>query len=492
MPDGNLKLSLAIGGLGFVTALRVARRAIQAVTDAADEQQRVLASVARRIEGLGDATELSTPSLARMASELQRVTTFGDEQILSLQSVLLTFRELGGVGEAEFRRVTETVLDMAAAIGIDALDNAIDDLFVLPAESTRKLQGAIEELVGTLEAPATKDAAASLGRLLADLATGAIEQFHILSAEILALLDPEDSNLRLRALALRRRNIADNPAAAGRTGSARVTADIDRRIRELLESRLGISRKGSTVILDLTAEVQPLSRATLDALRDSGGDFDRLLARLRADPAGLSRLHPGAADNGQDGAGSVARLPRRRPETPPLLARARELTAVVNLPAGFVDTDGATAVAASAIGEWFVRTAANWRKLAHAGGATTPLGVKRAFETGLVSGTTHMGIFAGQPSGANPGPIDDRAAIAAATWVENPAARQFVHNNSVIDYGVQASDVARPMWLGLFDSAKGGNLLWQDRLDVTPPDPNLGATLSIPMNAVGIGFAIDA
>ena len=169
-----------------------------------------------------------------------------------------------------------------------------------------------------------------------------------------------------------------------------------------------------------------------------------------------------------------------------------QFTAIVNLPAGFVDADGATAVAASAVGEWFVRTAANWRKLAHAGGAVTPLGVKRAFETGLVGGTTYMGVFAGQPSGADPGPIDDRAAIAAATWAENPAARQFVRNSAAIDYGVQASDVARPMWLGLFDSAKGGNLLWQDRLDVAPPDPNLGATLSIPMNAVGIGFAIDA
>ncbi len=120
MPDDNLKLSLAIFGLGAVPALRAVRRAIQAVTDATGEQQRALAAVARRIEGLGDATELSTPSLARMASELQRITTFGDEQILSLQSVLLTFRELQGLDEAAFRRVTETVLDMAAAMGIDA------------------------------------------------------------------------------------------------------------------------------------------------------------------------------------------------------------------------------------------------------------------------------------------------------------------------------------------------------------------------------------
>lgn len=120
MPDNNLELRLSILGLGIVTALRAVRRAIQAVTDAAGEQQRALAAVARRIEGLGDATELSTPSLARMASEFQDVTTFGDEAVLEMQAILLTFRELGGVGEAEFRRVTETVLDMAAAMGIDA------------------------------------------------------------------------------------------------------------------------------------------------------------------------------------------------------------------------------------------------------------------------------------------------------------------------------------------------------------------------------------
>ncbi|MCE2493597.1 MAG: phage tail length tape measure family protein [Alphaproteobacteria bacterium] len=240
MPDDNLKLSLSIIGFGAVPAFRAVRRAIQAVTDAAGEQQQAVAAVARRIEGLGNATELSTPSLARMASELQRVTTASDEQILSLQSALLTFRELEGLDEAAFRRVTETVLDMAAAMGIDApsaarqlalaiedpesglgqlrdasatfteqqretieglvetgrraealgavldvlegqvggsaralrdtlpsaldsLDNAFRDLFTLPAENTRELQDAIEDLVAFLEDPGTVRAAQELG-----------------------------------------------------------------------------------------------------------------------------------------------------------------------------------------------------------------------------------------------------------------------------------------------------------------------------------------
>ena len=130
-------------------------------------------------------------------------------------------------------------------------------------------------------------------------------------------------------------------------------------------------------------------------------------------------------------------------------------------------------------------------ELAHSAGAVTARGLRRGYESGLVSGTTYMGIFQRQPSGNNPGAIDSREGVAAAGWVENTAARHTVRNSAAIAYGVQATDVAQPMWLGLFDASTGGNLLWEDQLDVTPPDPALGATLTIPANAVSIGFVID-
>ena len=101
MPDNNLELRLTLGSYVIVPALRAVRRAIQAVTDAADEQQRALAEVARRIEGLGDATELSTPSLARMAS--------ADRGVLEGRG-----RALGARGQRTFARVTNTSKTPAA------------------------------------------------------------------------------------------------------------------------------------------------------------------------------------------------------------------------------------------------------------------------------------------------------------------------------------------------------------------------------------------
>ena len=130
-------------------------------------------------------------------------------------------------------------------------------------------------------------------------------------------------------------------------------------------------------------------------------------------------------------------------------------------------------------------------ELAHSAGAVTARGLRKAYESGLVSGTTYLGIFENQPSGGSPGAIDDRVAVAAATWVENSSAQNNVRNNSILNYGVQATDVAQPMWLGLYDASTGGNLLWEDQLDTTPEDPDVGATLSIAANAVSIGFTID-
>ena len=127
-----------------------------------------------------------------------------------------------------------------------------------------------------------------------------------------------------------------------------------------------------------------------------------------------------------------------------------------------------------------------------ASGAVTGLGLKRAYETGLVSGTTYMGLFERQPSQANPGPIDAREPVAAAGWIENVAAQHTVRNQAAIAYGVQATDVPRPLWVGLFDMLAGGNLLWEDEIDMRPADPLAQANLTIPALAVSIGFTVDA
>lgn len=113
-------------GIGAVAGLR-------ALVNATVRQEQALARVDVRLRGIGDATQLTTRGLADMAAELQRVTTFGDEAILEAQGLLLTFENLRTADTALFGRATETVLDLAAAMGTDlrsaaiALAKALDD-----------------------------------------------------------------------------------------------------------------------------------------------------------------------------------------------------------------------------------------------------------------------------------------------------------------------------------------------------------------------------
>lgn len=131
-------------------------------------------------------------------------------------------------------------------------------------------------------------------------------------------------------------------------------------------------------------------------------------------------------------------------------------------------------------------------ELALATGAVTGRGLRRAFESGIVSGTTYVGLFERQPSGNNPGAIDDRVGVAEAGWVENSAAMNNVRNSAAVEFGIQATNEPRPLWVGLFDAATAGNLLWEDQFDATPADPEAQARLTIPANTMSIGFTIDA
>ena len=104
-----------IAGLGVGLAIR-------GIVRATGEQEQALAAVADGIRRLGDETTLTTAGLQEMAAGLQQVTTFGDETILRLQSLLLTFRNIDG---SQFERVTEAALDMATAIGQQPRDAAL-------------------------------------------------------------------------------------------------------------------------------------------------------------------------------------------------------------------------------------------------------------------------------------------------------------------------------------------------------------------------------
>lgn len=112
-----------LGGLGVVTASFAGlAAAFSDSLDLARTQQDAEAQLAAVLESTGGAAGLTAKEIEGMASELQGVTNFADESIISGQNLLLTFT---GIGKDVFPRATETMLDMAQALGTDAKGSAI-------------------------------------------------------------------------------------------------------------------------------------------------------------------------------------------------------------------------------------------------------------------------------------------------------------------------------------------------------------------------------
>ncbi len=102
-------------GLGLAAALR-------GIVRATVRQEQAIAQVEARIRATGGAAGLTSRELQDMAASLQRLTTFGDEAVLEMQALLLSFREIKG---DTFRDASETVLDLAVGIGTDLRSAAI-------------------------------------------------------------------------------------------------------------------------------------------------------------------------------------------------------------------------------------------------------------------------------------------------------------------------------------------------------------------------------
>ena len=107
---------LLLDSLLLAGAISVLGRGFVEVTALAAEQQRVEAQLAATLESTGHAAGLSAGQLTTMASELQNVSTFGDEAIIASQSLLLTFTKIGG---DVFPRAQAAILDTATAMGTD-------------------------------------------------------------------------------------------------------------------------------------------------------------------------------------------------------------------------------------------------------------------------------------------------------------------------------------------------------------------------------------
>lgn len=101
-----------LGGLGIA-------RGVQESLALWNEQALAVAKVEQAVKSTGGAAGLSSGQLQKMASSLQEISTFGDENILAnVTTPLLTFTNVAG---PEFERAQGLILDMSTVLKTDLL-----------------------------------------------------------------------------------------------------------------------------------------------------------------------------------------------------------------------------------------------------------------------------------------------------------------------------------------------------------------------------------
>lgn len=103
-------------GVGIAAGVGVAAVAFKKYFQNTIESEKVQAQLEARIKSTGMAAGLAVGDLNKMAAALQFKTSFDDESIGGVQSLLLTFTK---IGRDTFPRATEAVLDMSTALGTD-------------------------------------------------------------------------------------------------------------------------------------------------------------------------------------------------------------------------------------------------------------------------------------------------------------------------------------------------------------------------------------
>lgn len=108
------KLKTLIAGLAIGAGIR-------AVFGAVQESEDAVAQLNARLKSTGSAAGLSRDQLIDLSAEMQNLTTYGDEAVLSMETLLLTFTNIRG---PVFRDATKVVLDMSVALGQDLKSSA--------------------------------------------------------------------------------------------------------------------------------------------------------------------------------------------------------------------------------------------------------------------------------------------------------------------------------------------------------------------------------
>tara|TARA_R100001463_G_scaffold27257_2_gene63295 strand:- start:2403 stop:4517 length:2115 start_codon:yes stop_codon:yes gene_type:complete len=122
---GKFRLSLATlrsNLLVFTFGFNVLNRTLGKAVRAFSEQQVAVAKLNQTLRSTSFAARLSSRELQGLAANLQRLTGIGDETILSMQGVLLTFTKIKG---EIFKDATEAIIDVSVAMGQDLQQSAI-------------------------------------------------------------------------------------------------------------------------------------------------------------------------------------------------------------------------------------------------------------------------------------------------------------------------------------------------------------------------------
>lgn len=112
----------ALATFGFAVGVQQGIAAIHERIELAKRQIMAEARLAAVIRATGGAAGFTAAELQGMASNLQQITTYGDEAILEMQAILATFRQIRG---DNFERATRAALDLTAVMGGDLKSAAL-------------------------------------------------------------------------------------------------------------------------------------------------------------------------------------------------------------------------------------------------------------------------------------------------------------------------------------------------------------------------------
>lgn len=114
MSDKFGKLKALIGGLAIAAG-------IKGIFGAVTESENAVAQLDARLKSTGNTSGLTRDQLIDLSKELEHLSTNGDEAVLSVETLLLTF---GNIKGPVFRDATKVVLDMSTALGQDLQTSA--------------------------------------------------------------------------------------------------------------------------------------------------------------------------------------------------------------------------------------------------------------------------------------------------------------------------------------------------------------------------------